>query len=156
MKSIMFPWICIDLLFFSFFLFLLMFIPCLCRYSYKININTILHWFTWCDLCCWDKHHDQKQLGEEKIYFNTTEGSQDRHSKNLQASKYWSRDHEEKLLTTLSPMVCSAWFLYNVWPKGRSLHSELGTPTSITNKALLVYRPIWWRHFLNRDSLFPD
>jgi len=43
-------------------------------------------------------------------------------------------------------------------PRGGNAHMGLGPPASITNRenSHQIYRPIWWRYFLNWVSLFPD
>lgn len=64
----------------------------------------------------------------------------------------WSRDRGRML-----SMACSVWFLYNPGSPAQAWYtrSGLGTSTSITKCPYrLAYRPSWWRHLLNLDSLF--
>lgn len=67
-------------------------------------------------LCHCDRHHDRKQLGEEKYYFTLHviihhQGCQGMDSNKIPGDGNWSRDHGRMLCTGLPSMACSGWFL---------------------------------------------
>jgi hypothetical protein len=106
------------------------------------------------------KHHDQKQVGEERVYLaytstslQSTEGSQDRNSdkqgRNLQRPwkslanclafhgfpslfAYGTQDHQPRDGSTLNGLIPSTW------------NSPIGLPAAL------------WSHFLNWGSLRSD
>ena len=98
---------------------------------------------SWCVLkyCC-DKHHDLKQLGEERVYLayrlkSDNEGSQGRNSKQEPGSRNWSTDNEGTLCTSLLPRnsLFQLFFIYSPGPhiQGRYCPLWEGPPTSISN-----------------------
>lgn len=106
------------------------------------------------------KHHDLKQLGEERLYFSLQfhimgylRREQDRSSKQESWGRYWSINYKRILLTGLLFMTWSACFFL----APRTTSPQVAQPTKAyalsyqlsTKKMLprLTQRPIWWGTF---------
>lgn len=87
-------------------------------------------------LCYCNKHHDQKQLREDRIYFtllHIIKGSQVRRSRQKPGGRNWSRNHGRMLLTGLVPVAFSVCFLLQPRPPclGTAQFTGPGPPTSV-------------------------
>jgi hypothetical protein len=114
------------------------------------------------------KLHDQKWLGDERIYFIVglvVSLSSWKIRAGTQGRNLWQElkgGHRRALLTGLLAMACTAClFIQARTTRDWGYHGQhrLGPPTSIFNQRnvpQLSHRPPCRRHLLNWDSLFPD
>lgn len=104
--------------------------------------------------CC-DKHCDQKWCGEARVATHHWEKTGQ-----ASGSRNRGRDHVPMSFTDLLSMACSACFLLIPRTPAHGWHSfsELDPSMPIIDKWVPHghdHMLIWWRQFLNGDSLFP-
>ena len=101
------------------------------------------------------KHHDQNQLGVERVYFIFKLVVQ-----NLEESgqEYGCRGHRRMLLTGLPSIYCLIMLSYSIQdhhPRNSITHSDLGLPiSSIIQES--AHCPVWLSYFLSWDALFQN
>lgn len=103
----------------------------------------------------WNKHHDQKQVGEERVFISTVlHGRKEGRTGRIQ-NRSWYRGHEAVLLTDFLHMACSAHFLIEPRTTSPSFILTL-THKSCIKKMPPPGLPTGLRRFPNCSPLLSD